>query len=45
MNRIQNPEISPWSRSPWILNKGAKIYIGEKLASSTNGGGTTAFPQ
>jgi hypothetical protein len=35
-NGIEDSEISPYTYNNMIFDKGAKSYVGEKIASSTN---------
>ena len=43
-NRIEDIGTNPNKYNFLILNKGAKICNGEKIASSTNGAGKTGKP-
>jgi hypothetical protein len=42
-NRIENLDMNPCSYTHLIFDKGAKIYDGEKTASSTNVAGRSGY--
>jgi hypothetical protein len=43
-NRIKDPDVNPHNYTHLIFDKGAKIYNGEKTASSTNVVGKSGYP-
>jgi hypothetical protein len=42
--RIEDPDMNPHNYTHLIFDKGAKIYDGEKTASSTNVAGKSSYP-
>jgi hypothetical protein len=44
MEQNRKPRQNPMQLQPSSFNKGAKICVGEKIASSTNGAGKTEYP-